>query len=426
MIYNRIKILISRVKNASLVKDSFWALFGNIIKQGLSLLSGIIVARILGKELYGEFGTIKTTLVYIAIVSTFGFGYTSTKYISEYLLTRKDYLNSLVKTMLNITLIFSIILALFLFIFSNQVATFINAPHLDFNLKISALTIIVNALVSTQIGILSGFKAFKDIARSSSLAGIVTFLSSIIFTYFGGLDGAVFSLLLSFSFQAFINWYTINRKTKAFVSKKKISRSEVLKMISFSTPIALQESLYSIVHWISLLILIRYATFGEVGLSSAAALWQSLVIFIPGVLKNVMFSYLISTNDHKEMLQKILIIYFVTTIVPVLFVITFNKYILALYGESFMGLKPVLIVQACAAIFISLSEVYCYEFISLGKPWIVFFARLLRDSGVIIIGYLFVIHFAKEQALWMSIASILMNIIFFFSLLTIYKLKVKI
>lgn len=49
-------------------------------------------------------------------------------------------------------------------------------------------------------------------------------------------------------------------------------------MLGFSIPVALQESLYTIVHWIGLLLLIHFANYGEVGLSSAAALWQSVVI----------------------------------------------------------------------------------------------------------------------------------------------------
>ena len=68
-----VRDLLMILKKGSLVKDSFWALFGNIIRQGLALISGIVVARFLGKEIYVEFGTIRTTLVYIAIVSTFGF-----------------------------------------------------------------------------------------------------------------------------------------------------------------------------------------------------------------------------------------------------------------------------------------------------------------------------------------------------------------
>ena len=63
-----------RLKSSDLFKDSFWALAGSALGKGLSLLAGIAVARFLGKEVYGEYGTIRTTLFYIAIVSTFGFG----------------------------------------------------------------------------------------------------------------------------------------------------------------------------------------------------------------------------------------------------------------------------------------------------------------------------------------------------------------
>ena len=77
MAFDKLKIKLSllfiQLKRSSLFKDSFWALLGSVIGKGLSLIAGIAVARFLGKELYGEYGTIKTTLTYIAIVSTFGF-----------------------------------------------------------------------------------------------------------------------------------------------------------------------------------------------------------------------------------------------------------------------------------------------------------------------------------------------------------------
>ena len=35
----------NRLKGSDLAKDSFWALFGNFIGKGLSLIAGIAVAR---------------------------------------------------------------------------------------------------------------------------------------------------------------------------------------------------------------------------------------------------------------------------------------------------------------------------------------------------------------------------------------------
>ena len=415
-------ILIS-LKSSSLAKDSFWALFGNVIRQGLALISGIVVARFLGKEIYGEFGTIRTTLVYIAIVSTFGFGYTATKYVAEYLQNNVRKLKSLVSIILKVTCAFSALLALLLFVFSDSIAVFIDAPHLSETLKVASPVVVMNAINSTQIAILSGFKEFKVIARINAYSGGVTFVSSIGFTYWWGLNGAVFALLIAFLFQAILNAAAIRKIADKYEGNAPVGKWEIGRMLVFSTPIALQESLYTVIHWLSMLVLIKFANYGEVGISSAASLWQSVVIFIPGVLKNVMFSHLVSTSNHKQMVNRLLLIHFVTTIIPVAGVLVFSGIITSFYGENFEGLRPVLIAQVCSAIFICLSEVFCYEFISIGKPWFVFCARMIRDLGIVLIGYLVVIHVASHQALSMALVAIAMNGVFLLILYSLYISK---
>ena len=416
-----VRDLLVNLKKGSLVKDSFWALFGNVVRQGLALVSGIVVARFLGKEVYGEFGTIRTTLVYIAIVSTFGFGYTATKYVAEYVIKNPGKIKSLVRLIVRITLVFSAMLGVALFVFSKQIAGFLDAPHLSVSLKIASPVVVLNALNSTQIGILSGFKAFKEVARVNAYAGGVTFVSSIAFTCWWGLDGAVLSLLVSFLFQALLNASVIRKRVRCFVATCGVERGEGRAMLLFSTPIALQESLYTVVHWLSMLVLIKFANYGEVGISSAASLWQSVVIFITGVLKNVMFSHLVSTSNHKQMVNRLLLIHFVTTIIPVVGVLALSGVITSFYGDNFGGLRPVLLVQVCSAVFICLAEVYCYEFISVGKPWFVFGARMVRDLGIVLVSYFVVINVASQQALSMAFVAIAMNGVFLLLLFVVYK-----
>lgn len=83
--------------NSKLFRDSFWAVFGNGIGNALMLLAGILIARFLGKDLYGEYGVVKTTMFYIASFATFGLGFTSTKYIAQYMNDKKDYVRCIVK-----------------------------------------------------------------------------------------------------------------------------------------------------------------------------------------------------------------------------------------------------------------------------------------------------------------------------------------
>lgn len=402
-------------------------MIGNVIGKGTSLLGGIVVARFLGKEIYGEYGTIKNTLIYIAIVSTFGFGYSATKFVAEYIKDKKAYLNSLIKKISIITLTFSGFLTLILTIFAEPIAYFINAPSLIYCFRYYSIMLVFNAMCSTQIAILSGLKAFKDTAKINIISGIVVFILSIFLSYYYGLNGALLALLISLAVQFIYGQLIISKLVNINDFKGyQVCNSDIKNLLFFSLPIALQESLYTIVNWLTLLLLIKYSNYGEVGLSAASATWYSIVIFIPGMLKNVMFSYLSSSNNHEMLVNKLLLFNFAFTFIPVLILLIFSNWICSFYGPSFIGLQKVLIVNLICSVFVSSSEVYCYEFISVGKPWIVFAARLLRDSLLIIISYIVIINIYSSQAFYLSVIVLFVNVIFLILLAIKYKTRYKI
>lgn len=62
---NSVKTLYSRQSDdlKGLVKGVFWSLFGSVLSKALVFLSWILVARILGRESYGEYGLIRNTVL---------------------------------------------------------------------------------------------------------------------------------------------------------------------------------------------------------------------------------------------------------------------------------------------------------------------------------------------------------------------------
>lgn len=407
----KVATLIDRLKESPLFKDSFWALVGSTIGKGLSLIAGIAVARFLGSEIYGEYGVIRNTLTYIAIVSTFGFGYSATKFIAEHLKNDKVKIKALKKKIENFTFLFSGILATILCIFADKIAIFINAPHLADTLRTTSILVVFNAIITTQTSILSGFKAFKEIARINTITGVVTFIFSVIFTKLFKLNGALGALLLSYIVQYVISEIAIFHEIKSINDGAQISNRDFFKMLKFSLPIALQESLYTIVHWIQMYLMIKYANYIEIGLSSAAILWQSVVIFIPAMLKNVMFSYLSSNHSHN-LVNKLLLINIISSIVPISVVIILSSFISNVYGDSFNNLPPVLIVCVTSAFFICISEVYCYELIAKNKQWLVFSARFIRDVITLIATAIVLPLINTKQALYMAILGLIMHVFF--------------
>jgi O-antigen/teichoic acid export membrane protein len=333
------KNAINKLKQSSLFKDSLWSLIGSVLGKGLSLIAGIAVARFLGKDIYGEYGIIKSTLMNIAIFSTFGLGYTATKFVAESKLNSKQNIKQIVLLVTYITLSVSIFLSISLFVFSKSVAVYLNAEHLSLSLKIFSVTIIFNALTTVQIGILAGFNEFKFIARNNTLVGIITFLLSIVLTYLWDIEGALLALLFSNIINCILNNIVVRKQLKLYPSAVYFSSIVIKKMLSFSFPVALGEGLYSLSSWINILLLVKLSTYGEIGLYSAATQWSAIILFIPGVLRNVTLSHLSGTNQnpiyHKKIFKIMITVNFISTFILFLFVFLFSGYISSFYGESF-------------------------------------------------------------------------------------------
>lgn len=405
-----------RLRRSPLFKDSLWSLIGSTVGRGLSLIAGILVARFLGKDIYGEYGIIKTTLIYIEIFSTFGLGYTATKYIADYKKTNPEKVSTVCKAAIKITLFTSGLMALVVLVFAKQIAEIIDAPHLFNTLRITAAGIIVNAINVAQIGVLSGFAEFKVIAKNTTISGIVTFALTATLTYIWGLNGAVIALVLSYGTQCLINNISVRALVKQYEKPKGTQRELYKELVSFSFPIALQESLYSITSWVISFMLIKMAGYGELGLYSAAGQWAAIISFIPGILRNVTLSYLSSniTNQsaHDKTMKAMLLVNILSTAVMFLGIVLFQNLICSFYGETFVGLKPVLLVLTFNTICSNASNVYVQEFMAQGKNWFVLVCKILRDIGTLSFTYLVLVSGHNNGALILSVGTCIANILF--------------
>ena len=393
-ISNKIKDFKVKALNSRLIADSFWAIFGNIIGKGLALGAGIIIARFLGKDIYGEFGIIRSTLMSIAIFSTFGLGYTATKFVAEFKNHKPEYLHQILSISKKTTIVVSGLMAIFLFLGATFIAEkILEAPHLVYPLKLTSIWIIFNAFSTLQIGILAGFGDFRGIAIVNTVTGITTFILSIIFTFNWQLLGALCALILA----QILNWYLNYRLVKKNLSKiPNVSKKKeflLKEILNFSLPVALQEALFSITAWLMSLLLIKLSTYGQLGLYYVAVQWSAIILFVPGVMRNVILSHLSeSTNNetrNKRVFKITIMINFSLTFIPFLIVFLFSEYIQDLYGSTFEGLNYLINIAVLGTVFNSLDNVYSQAYIAKGKSWFVFSIRLVRAFGVLFITYFF-------------------------------------
>lgn len=420
----RFKNYLSRLTNSNFVKDSFWALVGNVIAKSMALAGSIIVARILGKEVFGEFGTVKGTLVNIAIFSTFGLGYTATKYVAEFKNKKPEILRDLSKQAFKISLITSGIMSVLLFVTAEYLSeTLFQASHLASSFRLMSIWIIFNALTTTQIGVLSGLNKFKEMAKINTLVGAFAFVSSIILAYYFFLDGALISLVLTQALNFVLNYRLLSKLLP--VSSEKLDRTFVKKIVNFSIPVALQEGTYALSAWFILILLIQFGGYGEVGLYSAATQWSAVILFVPGILRNVILTHMSTHLDNKKIheivLKRTLIINFISTIVPGFIVWLMIPLILSAYGDSFEGLRLVLLTVVFNTVFISLSNVFAQAYMSKSRNWLMYFIRLARDI-FIILTFVLLSQYYSEAALNLALSILMINFIFLMVMsLTYYK-----
>jgi len=408
-----------RLYNSKLFKDSFWAVFGNGLGNALMLLAGIIIARFLGKDLYGEYGVVKTTMFYMASFSTLGLGFSSTKYIANYIQEGKEYVNAIVRDSLSITLGFSSFLAAFLIIFAGPFANYLNAPSLQLAFRFLGVVIVFKALGTTQIGILAGFKDFETIAKNSVLSGIFLLVLGTLLTYVYGLTGSLAALLLSQFFNACINQIAINRREK--INTNQIDKGFKKELITFSFPIALQESSYAICNWAAIVFLTKMSSAGELGLTTAAAQWNAIIMFIPGLLGNVILSYLSGNvsdkNSHNKTIKLMLATNFVCTFIPFMIVYFAADLISGFYGPTFSELPTIIRIMTFTTIFECCSSVFKSELIAQGKTWTIFLLRLIRDLLLLGVFYfLLIYHEGVNGAFYYSISVVIASLLFFLAL----------
>ncbi len=423
LIKSKIVNIVGKIKGNSFAVDSIWAILGNITSKGMSIFGVMLVARFLEKDLFGQFGTVKGTLTSIAIFTSLGLGYTSTKFISDFKLNAPHKLRSLFNFTINFTALLGFIVSVFVFFLSEFISLKISGnSDLSKYFKLLSIWVVFNTLTIIQVGMLSGYKAFKEMAKINLYIGFFAFISSVLLTFFFSIWGALISLLLTQIFNWLLNFILLKKITPSQNSDE-LTKKEKYDIIKFTLPISLQEATFSIASWLNLVLLLKYGGYGEVGVYQAAFQWAFIILFIPGILRNVILTHLSeNTNDeknHDKILKRTLLINLIVTILPVGLIYIFSSFIIEFYGDTYSNMKSVLLVVSTATIFMSLSNVYSQAYMSKDKNWLMFCFRLLRDGGII--GVFILLNRSGNQVSYnLGLSILIMNLFFFLIMMITY------
>lgn len=372
-----------------LVHGTKWSFIGSAASQGLGLLTAIIIARFLGKEGFGKYGIIQSTLGMFGVFAGLAMGYTATKHVAEFRHTAPQRAGKFIGLTIILGLLSSLIVALFVLCFGDLFSRYVlNDVNLKGVLRLSAGVLVLNTLFDIQIAGLAGLEMFAVIAGVNIFSGVITLPCVAIGVWQYDLYGAVGGFLCSRILSCLVLQYYLQKKSAqagiaiSYYAEKK----EWLTIWHFSFPSLMSNIIANPANWLCNILLVNQANgFAQMGLYQASIQWQSAISFVPMRLMSValpMLSSLFGQKDYRRYYKvvgatqgTILGISLVTAIPMMLC----GNYILSAYGKDFTGEGWTFTLVLIAGIFIiferSLSEVL----LSRGRAWEKFVAYIANS-----------------------------------------------
>jgi O-antigen/teichoic acid export membrane protein len=359
-----------------------------------------VLARVLGKETFGEFAMIQSTLLTMASVAQIATGFTVTKYVAEFRDVDKNRAGRVLGLCSILTLGTGLIGTLLLLIGAPWLAEHaLNAPHLYPEFLLSSSFVLFFVMNGYQIGALAGLESYRMISSAGALLGGIHLAICWTATSLWGLEGAVGSLTVS----ALIRWATYSAVLRRELKVHGISlrRTEALQerqiLFKFALPAALSGLTTTPALWLGNSFLVSQADgYSEMGIYTAANNFRIMVLFLPALLNGVSGSIL---NNHRgqgncEGYRSTYLLNLKATVlsasVGAIAMSFWGQWAMQAFGNEFVGGNAKLIILFMAlSVVLETAGIAVYQLISSqGHMWLSFSAIALpRDLLTIVTAY---------------------------------------
>ena len=282
----------------------FWSLTGASISRLLGLASFVIVARVLGKDGYGQFGIIQSTVGMFGVFAGFGLGQTATKYVAELRSKEPERAGRIMAMAGMVATVTGTLMATVLFVFAPWLANeTLAAPELSPLLRVGSLILIFEAMNGAQMGALAGFEAFKTSAKINIWVGAANFPMMAVGVYWGGLTGGIWALAANRALNWLLYHIGLRREAKRvgvpFVFHG--ARAEFRILLHYSLPSMLSGLMVTPAIWICNAMLVNQPEgYAQMGIFQATMVFQQILLFMGNAFSAPLLPLLVNHLDHRD------------------------------------------------------------------------------------------------------------------------------
>jgi O-antigen/teichoic acid export membrane protein len=376
-----------------------WSLAGAVANSATNLLLNVLLARVLGKEGFGEFAIVQSTMITVSGVAQLATGFTANKYLAEFHTVDKARTSRIV----GFCFIVSIVTAVLGFACTLASAGWIavhglDKPQLVSSLRVASGAIFFSVLNGFQLGALAGLESFRRFAKGLALGAVGNAVACLVGARIGGAHGASMFLTVG----ACLQWLALRQalldelKEQGVRPVYKGLAAEKRIFVHFALPAAISGFVVAPAVWLANSFLIRGANGVEqMALFAAANSFRSLVLFLPQLVNRVTTTLLNTHRGESDVVRyrEVFKINFLMTAGAALLgaggVAILGPWLLRAFGKSFHGAYPALLFLLLAAVFEVLFQAVYLLVQSNEKMWHSFALVLVpRDSFIVIFAFL--------------------------------------
>jgi len=371
---------------------------GAILNNGANFLTNIAIANLLGREIFGQYGMIQSTLSTFVGVAYAAGGITATKYIAEFRSSDKERAGRVLGLCSATTMVTGTIATLLVLFSAPWLAsTTLKAPFLAKSLQIAAAIIFFTVTNAYQMGALAGLESYREWAIANGLQGPIQLGICTLAAWKWGLQGAVVGLLTTSAVRWLILQLALKKeaiKQGIFIRYKGLWQERSI-LLGFALPAAISSLSAAPAIWLGNTFLVRQSGgYSQLALFSAALNLKNVVMFLPLLLNNVGMSLLNNQRGENNRLRyrKVfwtnVLMTAASAIGGAVFIGISGSHLLRLFGKSFPEAFPTLVILLCCAIVESVAMAVYLIISSEEKMWLALLAIVLpRDCALVLLAY---------------------------------------
>jgi O-antigen/teichoic acid export membrane protein len=181
------------------VKGFFWSSLESLFSQGLGIIFGIFLARMLSPQ---EFGLVGMIVIFISIAQVF-----VDSGLSQSLVRKQNCSSHDFSTVFWINIVIGLAAYIIIWLAAPLIADFYSKPELVSLTRVTALAIIIGSFTLIQQTKLTKEVDFKTLTKSSTIGTLISGIVSLILAYFGfGVWSLVWRTIINQAVRSAIMW----------------------------------------------------------------------------------------------------------------------------------------------------------------------------------------------------------------------------